>query len=528
MTADAKATRKTPLTTSAASSMIGFAVNLVVTFLLTPYLIEMLDQARYGVWALMLTVVGYAGILNLGIGPAVTRFVAQHLGESNPAQARKCIQTSLGIMLVSGVVLMVLGAVGAEPLRRFLEVPDDLAAEFTAVVRIMSVVAAITLLFQVYAGVLRAYEKFPLENAIRAAQAVVRGIGLALCLYWGGDMVALAYVWGGVMVASLVAVGAAAKATCPAASLSPLGGDRRTFVVLMTFGAAITIVSVANVFRFRLGNFIAAKYLTFQAVGLFNIASMIAGYFMTLVSVPMGVLLPRFSRQAGEGDDEGLARLFFRSARLNAVFASLTGVTILICSDGFLRLWLAGKYSPEQLGTCNGVLAVLVGVYVLGLSQVGSISLIYGKRRERFVTGLNVCEGAVILALSLVLVQTHGLLGMAVAIAGPMAASKLLIQPWFVSRLMGVTLAAFYRRCLVGPWALAGALYGIYWFLRPHLPITNWPALVVMGAVTSLAYGVPAYFGLIDPADRARIPVVSSLARMLARRRRSDGPGPTT
>jgi len=527
VTADAKSTHMTPLTTSAVSSMIGFAVNVAVACLLTPYLVGVLGQGRYGIWAVALTVVGYAGVLDLGIGPAVMRFVAQHLGESNPAQARKCVQTSLAIMLFSGAVLMVLGMVGAEPLRRFFNVSDAGAAEFIGLVRIVSGVAALRLLYQVYCGVLRAYERYPLENGIRAAQAVVRGVAIALCLYWGGDMRALAYVWGGSMGLSVVAIAAVAKAVCPAASLSPFGADRRTLAALMGFSVAITIVAVANILRLRLGNVIVAKYLTFEASGVFYIALLIAGYFMAAIAKPMGVLLPRFSRQAGEGDDEGLARLFFRSARLNAVFASFLGVGILICSDGFLRLWLGGKYSAEQLSACHSVLAILMGVYILDLSQAGSIQLFYGKRRERFVTALIVCEGAAVLGLSLVLVQTHGLMGMAVAIAGPMALSKLLVQPWYVSRLMGVRLGEYYRRCLAKPWALAAALYGVYWLIKPHLPVTNWAALLGLGAVTALAYGVPAYFALIDPADRDRLSVFTAAARALSRRRRSADQDPT-
>jgi len=505
------------LTINAMSNVVTFVVAAVVTYFLTPYFIRVLGQTRYGIYALMLTVVGYAGVLNLGIGPAVTRFVAEYLGQGDLAKARRCIKASLSILLVSGSVLVVLAITQADALCGFLNVPPEETAEFRDLIKIMGAIAAVTLLYQLYASVLRAYEKYPVENVIRIGLNIARGVALALTLYYGGNLVSVGYAWLGTLIIALIVLGIVTRLTCPTTSFLPFGADRHVYAALLVYGAAITIISVANVFRFRLGNVIAAKYLNFEDVGLFNIASMIASYLMTAVSVPTGVLLPRFSKKVGQNDKEGLHRLFFNSAKLNAIFACFLGILTLTCSDGFLHLWLKGKYFPQQLDICFYTLSIIVCVYIVGLSQVGSISLIYGLRGERFVTVVNVCEGMAILGLSLWLVQIYGLVGIAMAITIPMAVTKLLIQPAYVARLLKVPLREYYRRCLLGSWILCGLLYGAYGLSRSWLPITNWSSLLILVAVVSIVYCTLAYCLVLNADERRRLPIASHINRIIVK-----------
>src|SRR4051812_50031721 len=70
------------------SNWAGFAVNALVTLVLTPYVLHGLGASRYGIWAITARVIGYYGLLDFGIRGGInqffTRFVAvgDHKGAS--------------------------------------------------------------------------------------------------------------------------------------------------------------------------------------------------------------------------------------------------------------------------------------------------------------------------------------------------------------------------------------------------------------------------------------------------------------
>ena len=50
----------------------------VVSFFLSPFIVRHLGGTAYGVWSLLVALVGYLGLLDFGVRGAVTRFVANY------------------------------------------------------------------------------------------------------------------------------------------------------------------------------------------------------------------------------------------------------------------------------------------------------------------------------------------------------------------------------------------------------------------------------------------------------------------
>lgn len=63
--------------------------EVLSTLLLTPFILRTLGQAEYGVFKLSAAVTAYMLLLDLGVGNAVTRYVAKFKVEGNIEQSRK-------------------------------------------------------------------------------------------------------------------------------------------------------------------------------------------------------------------------------------------------------------------------------------------------------------------------------------------------------------------------------------------------------------------------------------------------------
>ena len=62
---------------NAVANWIGFAVQLVVAFFMSPILVHGLGAPRYGVWSLVESVLAYLMLFDLGVAASVVRYVAR-------------------------------------------------------------------------------------------------------------------------------------------------------------------------------------------------------------------------------------------------------------------------------------------------------------------------------------------------------------------------------------------------------------------------------------------------------------------
>src|SRR3970040_1613055 len=60
------------------SNWTGFGVNLLVSFLISPFLVHNLGDIGYGIWAVSLQLCGSLSLLDIGLRTAVTRYLTHH------------------------------------------------------------------------------------------------------------------------------------------------------------------------------------------------------------------------------------------------------------------------------------------------------------------------------------------------------------------------------------------------------------------------------------------------------------------
>ena len=66
-----------------------FFFTAVASFFLSPFIVHRLGNETYGTWALLVSLVGYLGLLDLGVRGAVTRFIANtHASGDHDASSR--------------------------------------------------------------------------------------------------------------------------------------------------------------------------------------------------------------------------------------------------------------------------------------------------------------------------------------------------------------------------------------------------------------------------------------------------------
>src|ERR1700746_3645028 len=100
----------------ARGSMLRF-LNLVATtlvsILIMPFVVRMLGDRLYGLWTLVAALIGFYGVLDLGLSRATTRYLAGALGSGDEDECNRVFNTGLRLYLMLGALVLAAAALGA-------------------------------------------------------------------------------------------------------------------------------------------------------------------------------------------------------------------------------------------------------------------------------------------------------------------------------------------------------------------------------------------------------------------------------
>jgi O-antigen/teichoic acid export membrane protein len=131
-------------------------------------------------------------------------------------------------------------------------------------------------------------------------------------------------------------------------------------------------------------------------------------------------------------------------------------------------------------------------------------SVLYGMSRHRIIALLRLGEAVANLVLSIVLVQTLGLVGVALGTAIPSAIMVVIVLPMIAGKVVGATLPRFYSQAYIRPLlAIAPFVAAAYWVEIAH------PAQGLIGfflrILGLLALYVPCAFAIVLDAKERRL-----------------------
>src|SRR5439155_344649 len=83
---------------------------VVAAYVLTPFTLHTLGDARYGTWTLITSISGYLALLVLGVPMASVRYFAEHVASGDTRELNRAIGSCTGLYLLLGGVALVIGA----------------------------------------------------------------------------------------------------------------------------------------------------------------------------------------------------------------------------------------------------------------------------------------------------------------------------------------------------------------------------------------------------------------------------------
>lgn len=367
---------------------IGSQIAPAITAILAiPFLLRHLGPDAYGIVTLFSTALIYFTMLDLGLGRAATRFIAQSLEGRRPDDVRRFFWGSVFLLTGTGIIV----GIGC-----FLAIPGFVAhslkigpAYYPAAVNAFYLICAaipIVTLTATLRGMLEAWGKFPFISLVTACN----GIGLYLlpvvAVLAGGSLVSIAatYVIVRVGMAMALAVGCLRIKGRP--TLKPIL-DVSAIRRMLSFGGWLSVSNIIGCAILYGDRFLLGSCIGMAAVASYSVPMDVIGRIQILISSFCSVLFPLMSR-LDESKSSRFQTVYRGALALSlAVMTPLT-VSIAVLSPYLMKLWLRSRNTAE---TVLAAQVFLAGAVVQATASIAFTAL-HARGRSDLTAWMHMVE----------------------------------------------------------------------------------------------------------------------------------------
>jgi O-antigen/teichoic acid export membrane protein len=345
-------------------TIVGQGLIVVTAVAAVPLLIDMLGTARFGVLTLAWVLIGYAGLFDLGLGRALTKFIAEKLGAGKEEEVPRLFWTAFWLLTALGVLVGVIVA-SLSPLlvNSVLNIPGELEGEALAAFCLLALSIPFVLASASLRGTLEAHQRFDLTNATAVPLSVISYFGpvLAALISHHLALVIAPVVLSRVLACVIILRLCIRVDPAIAASRAP---DRALVSPLLRFGGWLTATSfVAPLFstldRFMVGAIASASAVAYYATPYEAVIR------MRIVSMSFaGVLFPAFA--ATIPSDRIRSELLFKRGTRGVLIALFPlALATLLFAHEILDVWVGTEFADRSTEVMQWLSA---GVLLNGLA----------------------------------------------------------------------------------------------------------------------------------------------------------------
>ena len=349
------------------STLMAFEV--FSTLLLTPFIIRTLGQAEYGVYKLVSAVNAYLLLLDLGIGTAVTRYIAKYRTTGDRENERRFLGVSTIFYGSVAALAVILGAVLVllfpTVFAKGLTEGETLLGQKLLFISMLNSAAALGTAAS--SNTIIAYERFYVSRGASIVQIILRMALTYAALKLGfGSM-------------GIVTINLALTILCRAFFVlyvrfgiglrAVFRGTSRDFIRgVVVYSSLIFVQMVATQLNFSVDQVLIGSLVASSStiLAVYGVGTQIVQYFRSIGSAFTDVLMPGIVRMVESGSDsERILSEMVRVGRI--IFMCLLFIWVVFAVNGaeFISLW-AGEENSR---------AYIVAVLLMPVMQIRGSSM---------------------------------------------------------------------------------------------------------------------------------------------------------
>ena len=493
----------------------GYLINVASGFIIPRLISDRLGQTTLGIWDFSWSIVSYFGLVQLGLGSSVNRYVAKYRAAGDTISLNRSVSTiALFQKLVGWLAFVIAALIAWLFLPMFGAKLGDGLETSRWVILFLGAEIALGIMLTVYGSVITGCHRWDMHNSVSAISYGLIAVAMIIVLICGGGLPALAlshcvfYVGGEVIRWRL------AHRVCPELIIKTNLASWSVFREQARYSAKSLIPRIAALVSNQALSILVTMFLGPASLAIFSRPKALAGVLQTLAAKFGFILVPTASSLHARDDRAGLKMTLKQTPAYICALVLPVILALAILGSYVIRLWMGEKYVyPGLMPILSvGALAPLVQEPVWsilsGMNVHGRIAL--AKLAAAILSAL-------LLAAGLGLMK-WGLVGAAACFTLPQIFVDGLLTPYYACRRLGLSLSEYYWHTFLKPFLClipyAGGLCALRWLLQDA------PGWAIVFAIAGSAGSAYFYWKLIVPRQVQLKVETRLLSRLLKREAR--------
>ncbi|MBE0417460.1 MAG: oligosaccharide flippase family protein [Coriobacteriia bacterium] len=472
-----------------------------------PFLIDAFGIGTYGLFMLASSITAYAALLDLGVGSALTKMVAQYAAEDDSAAMSGAVSSALSFYCVAGLVVA-LGMLLVGMATGLIFNVDERGA---ILLRNMLWLGAAFQLWYWPAStaryVLAGFQRYDIlaKTGLLATVFSIGAIGVVL-VTGRGPVLLVGLLGLATTAVSLVNIGVARRLAV-GVPVSVSRASRSHLRAIFVFSWAVFVIQLSDVlFYQQTDRVILGVFASAAAVGLYEAAAKFNALVTYVSGLTVSAVLPLASSMEAQGRHASLRSLFMRGTKYIAALVAPVSLILMLLAEPIVRAWLGAGFVGQGL-----VAAVLLLPHALVCLGLMGDAIVISKGRIAARIPYVIAQTVLNVALSAVLVVKFGVIGVAIGTA----VAHLVDFPFhmrFLLKEARIPLRDWLREVVAPVYPQLVVPLGIGFGLRTSGIVSTLPGVGALALVMLGAYWTTVYATGLSPAEREEIRNLASSA----------------
>lgn len=357
---------------------IAYAVNLAISFFLTPYIVNHIGVEANGFVGLANNFVEYAQLITVALNSMAGRFITIKLHQKNVEEANKYFTSVFFANLFLAIILTIIFSIVIVFLGSILNISANLVVDIKilwALIFANFIVSLFSSIFSVSTFVANRLDMTAVSN-IRGI--IIKAVILVVCytffkpftFYVGVAMLALG-------INNLVSHIIYKKKLVPNLKISKKNFDFKYVKELISSGIWNSVSKLSSILSSGLDLLITNIFVSSVAMGVMNLSKTISNIVLSLFGTLASIFAPQLTISYAEGDVISMKKQLISSIKLMGLFAAIPIAILVGYGLEFYKLWV-----PTQNAVLLEILTIITClnlIFALPLEPLYNIFTVKNK-----------------------------------------------------------------------------------------------------------------------------------------------------
>lgn len=469
-------------------SILGYAnifLSLLVNFIYVPFLIGRLGQSEYGLYSLIISIISYLSVLDMGFGNAMIRFVSKTKAKKELENEKKINGMFLFLYIIIGIITLIVGIVlllNIDMLFKVTLTPLELQ-KAKMMMAIMVISLALSFPLSIFDSYALACEKYIFLKGLAIVRTLIVPITMIPFLLSGFKSITLVLVTCSyTVIFHIICMIVCFKQEKMQIDFKLRHFDKGLFKEITFYSFYIFLNIIVDALFKNTDQVILGAVSGTIAVSVYAVASQITTINTNFSTAISGVFFPRITKlNEGKNADRDLSNIFNKVSKIQMYVMFLILFGFIVFGREFINLWTGPEYKDAYL-----IVLLIIAPSIIPLTQNIGIQILQAKNKHKFRSVVYILIAVLNVIASIPLAKLYGGIGAAIGTCVSILLGQILTMNIYYYKVIKIDIPKYFKNFFkIGIPVLI--LSVIYLFIIRNMTL-NWITLFIHVIIYTIIY----------------------------------------